>query len=55
MMMEYFNTYQSEILLAISFCICAIVTFGTYAIAQDLAGARWESDGRALAPFTQTP
>jgi len=54
MIMELFNTYQSEILLAISFCICAIVTFGTYAIART-----WQArDGirrRALAPFTQSP
>ncbi len=53
MIMEFFNTYQSGVLLAITLCICAIVTFGVYAI-----GRTWHArEGirrRALAPIAES-
>jgi len=49
MIMEFLNTYQSGVLLVISLCICAIVTFGTYAIGKTWR-ARQGIRRRALAP-----
>ena len=49
MIMEFFTTYQSGVLLAISLCICAIVTFGAYAIGRTWR-AREGIRRRALAP-----
>ena len=53
MIMEFLNTYQSGVLLAISVCICAVVTFSTYAIAKT-----WRAPSdlltRALAPVTDS-
>lgn len=53
MIMEFLNTYQSGVLLAISLCICAVVTFSTYAIARTWR-TREGIRRRALAPVTES-
>lgn len=54
MIMEFLNTYQSGVLLAISLSICLIVTFGVYAIGQTWQ-AREGIRRRALAPASSSP
>lgn len=49
MIMDFLTTYQSGVLLAISLCICALVTAGTYAIARTWQ-AREGIRRRAMAP-----
>lgn len=53
MIMEFLNTYQSGVLLAISLCIFAVVTFSTYVIAKTWR-TREEIRQRALAPVTDS-
>jgi len=50
MIVEFLTTYPSGVLLAISLCICAIVTVGTYAIGRTWR-AREGIRRRALAPI----
>ena len=52
MIVEFLTTYQSGVLLAISLCICAIVTVGTYAIGRTWR-AREGIRRRALEPIAE--
>jgi tight adherence protein C len=53
MIMEFLQNYQSAVLLAISACICAVVTCGTYVIAKTWR-AREDIRKRAFTPISGT-